>query len=85
MPPFQPRFGELFLNISPTFRIFGVSFRQGPDGVKVIGQHHDGIDCERKFIHTLTYALPQECTSGFKQNGLAPLDDNREEEGATWE
>ena len=53
--------------------------------MKVIGQHHERVDRERISIHALTYALPQERASGFDQDGLAPLNDNREEEGSTWE
>jgi hypothetical protein len=44
----------------PTHRKIGVTFRQRPYGMKVIGRHHDGVDREWMALACLTKRRAQQ-------------------------
>lgn len=81
LPEFWQGFAAQLLDHVPTQAVIGVTFRQRPNGMKVVGQQHPSINAERMVASGAGDRLAQSSTKcRLEQDGLTLMRDNREKE-----
>jgi len=69
--------GEFAFDDHPSGGEIRIPLRQAPDGVQMIGQHHNGIDGKGLSRHAEPECVPQSLDM-IDQQGLSPFGDDRE-------
>ena len=59
----EPFFRKFFFDAAPALGVFIVTRRQGPDGVQMLGQQNQGIDCERPLEKTPSKHVAQQSSA----------------------
>jgi len=77
----EPRLRELLLDPCPTPGVLIVARRQRPDGMKMVGQQHNGVDHERPSRSARSQEASQQCSCRLITEKLrSPVCHQREEE-----
>ena len=75
-------FGKSHFDRLPAVGEVRVARRQGPDRVRVVGEHDPGVDLERHEVAHATDGGPQQVDVGDQEVGAAVAQVDREEGGA---